>query len=91
MADLPSMPSTIWLSREERRALARERRQPTATTTPTAGRCLYCFDQLTNGSPVCSQDCDEGWWRVVPTTDGELWLPAERAALVDGLEALARV
>jgi hypothetical protein len=81
MADLLSMSSTIWLSREERRALARAGRTPTAIPRPPAGRCLYCFDRLTNGAPVCSEACDTGWWQIVPTTDGELW---------DGLDALAR-
>jgi Fe-S-cluster-containing dehydrogenase component len=70
---MPVLPSTIWLSREERRALVREHRAPTTTPTPTAGRCLYCFDRLTNGSPVCSEACDSGWWALVPTLDGELY------------------
>ena len=116
---MPVLPSTIWLSREERRALVRARGQAPATpTAPTSRCCLYCYGALANGSPVCSDACDEGWWRIVPTRDGELYgaappepeepperhaltpaerqrkrrekIKAERAALVSGLDALAR-
>jgi hypothetical protein len=73
MGAMPVLPSSIWLSREERRALARERRPPTTTPTPTARSCSFCYDQLTNGRAVCSDECDSGWWSVVPTIDGELW------------------
>jgi hypothetical protein len=36
-------------------------------------RCLYCLGPLTNGSAVCCETCDQGWWDVCPTVDGELW------------------
>ena len=38
--------------------------------------CLFCRGRLTNGSAVCSEACDQGWWNVVPTEDGELFIPA---------------
>jgi hypothetical protein len=79
---MPIMPSTIWLSREERRALARQgetsRRRDVLSHAP---HCLFCLGPLANGAPVCGEACDSGWWNVVPTTDGELW---------QGLDALAR-
>jgi hypothetical protein len=36
-------------------------------------RCLFCLCPLPNGSPVCSDECDDGYWNLVPTVDGELW------------------
>jgi hypothetical protein len=66
------------LSRDERRARARGRRQPTAT--PTANRCPFCLGPLANGAAVCSDECDEAYWKLVPTTDGELWEPPAPAA-----------
>jgi hypothetical protein len=65
---MPSQPATV--SREERRALARDRQQPSATPARTARRCLFCLRPLTNGAAVCSDECDEGWWSIVPTVDG---------------------
>jgi hypothetical protein len=38
-----------------------------------ARRCPYCTTRLTNGASVCDATCDDGWWDVVPTVDGELW------------------
>ena len=71
---MPIPPSTIWLSREERRALVRARGQAPATpTAPTSRCCLYCHGALANGSPVCPDTCDEGAWLLVPTIDGEIY------------------
>ena len=70
---MPILPSTIWLSREERRALVRARGQAPATPTAPTSRCLFCFGPLMNGAPVCSDACDEGAWLLVPTLDGELY------------------
>jgi hypothetical protein len=36
-------------------------------------RCLGCLAPLQNGSIVCSEECDDLWWEVVPTVSGELW------------------
>jgi hypothetical protein len=36
-------------------------------------RCLFCLGPLPNGAPVCSEACDEGWWSIVPTKNGELF------------------
>jgi hypothetical protein len=76
IAGMPALPSTIWLSREERRALARDRRQPTTTAATTTRSCLFCLGPLTNGRAVCSDQCDEAFWRVVPTRDGEIYEPS---------------
>ena len=86
---MPVPPSTIWLSREERRALVRARGQAPATPTAPTSRCLFCFGPLMNCAPVCSPACDEGAWLLVPTLDGELYgvvppepeEPPERRAL----------
>jgi hypothetical protein len=84
--------ATIWLSREERRELARGRQHGTQDgggadfqhrgvssdleyhfDTPGGRLCLYCRGPLANGRAVCSDACNQGWWQVVPTIDGELW------------------
>jgi hypothetical protein len=75
MTYVGALPSTIWLSREDRRALARRDRQP-APAQQQRRACLCCYAPLPNGEPVCSEECDELWWRIVPTVDGELFLPA---------------
>ena len=36
--------------------------------------CLYCRGPLTNGLAVCSEECDQNWWNLVPTLDGELFI-----------------
>jgi hypothetical protein len=76
-----SMPwmSQKWLSREERPAVAR-RREASAHlrhTKVTERRCLFCVSPLTNGSAVSSDECDDGWGRIVPTIDGELVQPTQ--------------
>jgi hypothetical protein len=75
--------ATVWLSREERRELARDHfgrghgasdpgRENQArghfdhrhqNGAPGHHRlCAYCRGPLANGSAVCSEECDEGWW-----------------------------
>jgi hypothetical protein len=39
----------------------------------TAKLCLFCLGPLSNGSAVCSDECGNGWFSIVPTTDGSLW------------------
>jgi hypothetical protein len=70
---MPVPPSTIWLSREERRALVRARGQAPAPATPTTRSCLFCYGALANRSAVCSPQCDEGAWLITPTIDGEIF------------------
>jgi hypothetical protein len=61
----------------ERRGEARWRHRHCKKPVPSAGRlCLFCRGPLTNGSAVCSNECDEGWWQICPTIDGELWIGA---------------
>jgi hypothetical protein len=78
---MAQLPASIWLSQEERRALARGRQQKARSNSflPTARGCLYCCGHLTNGRAVCSDECDDGWWAIVPTVDGELWEQREPA------------
>jgi hypothetical protein len=66
------------LALRERRDLARERHPGPAAASCTASSrlCLLRYGPLTNGSAVCSQECDNGWWNVVPTLNGELYVPA---------------
>jgi hypothetical protein len=67
-----------WLSREE---IRRERRKIArgwhnggkSAASEQSRRCLYCRGPLANGAAVCCAACDDGWWSVVPTIDGELW------------------
>jgi hypothetical protein len=33
---------------------------------------------LPNGAPVCSDACDDGWWKIVPTVSGELYFREQR-------------
>jgi hypothetical protein len=66
----------LHLDRDERRARARGNGAPVATAAAT--RCLYCYGLLTNGSAVCGEECDSGWWAIVPTRDGELYEPPLR-------------
>jgi hypothetical protein len=42
---------------------------------PHPGFCLFCLGPPTNGAAVCSAKCDDGWWRICPTIDGDLWEP----------------
>jgi hypothetical protein len=77
----PVMPHEplIWLSREERRAMARGRQDGglspngRSAVSQQSRRCPYCTARLANGAAVCSEVCDQGWWRVVPTISGELY------------------
>jgi hypothetical protein len=75
----------VWLlSREERREIARAHpdRFHHRRRTRSPRRCLYCRSRLANGRAVCSEECDSGWWQVVPTVDGEIYQPtASPAAL----------
>jgi hypothetical protein len=49
--------------------------------------CLFCLGPLPNGREVCSDECDEGWWRICPTIDGELYEAAERdQGIIPGME-----
>jgi hypothetical protein len=73
-------PAEIWLSLEERRFLARVERNRLHRTVPPRTAVTYSAAvQLANGVPVCSQQCDDGWWKVVPTLSGELWVPSGAA------------
>jgi hypothetical protein len=36
-------------------------------------RCRYCVAPLTNGAITCCDECSDGWFRIIPCTDGELW------------------
>jgi hypothetical protein len=67
----------LTLIRAERRAWARGQVRQTNGPIKPFGQgkrlCLYCAARLTNGAPVCSDECDDGWWRITPTVDGELW------------------
>ena len=40
-----------------------------------SAHCLFCLGRLPpNGNrPVCSDQCDDGWWEIVPTLDGTLY------------------
>jgi hypothetical protein len=49
-----------------------------ADTAQKTARCLYCLSPLPNGAPVCSDECDEGWWEIVPTVTGELYFREQR-------------
>jgi hypothetical protein len=72
---MPQQP--VWqMTREERREIAREKHGGMRGTLPEPRierRCLFCRGRLTNGSAVCSDECDAGWWSIVPTISGELW------------------
>jgi hypothetical protein len=37
--------------------------------------CVYCCGPFANGRAVCSDECDAGWWEIVPTLSGDLWQP----------------
>ena len=55
------------------------REEPARAAEPTRQRtCLFCYSPISNGSPVCSEACDEAWWQLVPTLDGELFEPPQR-------------
>lgn len=71
------MPRSIPHSRYERRERARWLELQILPAVPTRS-CLYCLATLANGRAVCCDECDEGWWTVVPTLDGELYDPDAR-------------
>jgi hypothetical protein len=57
----------------ERPHLPRSRLRRTRWPAQRQRRCLGCLLPLTNGAIVCCPECDELWWRVVPTITGDLW------------------
>jgi hypothetical protein len=61
---------TVAERRDAARWRFRDRKKPTEAPKRL---CLYCTAPLSNGRAVCSDECDDGWWRIVPTVDGELW------------------
>jgi hypothetical protein len=37
--------------------------------------CPFCFAPLENGATFCSDECEDGAWKIVPTLDGEVFVP----------------
>jgi hypothetical protein len=65
-----------WLSREQRLKRAGSGKvasEPTGRFTA----CLFRLARSPNGSPVCSDECHESWWRLVPTISGKLYVPRQ--------------
>lgn len=52
--------------------LEHRRQRPPRRRLPKARRCLGCLAALENGALVCSEECDQLAWRIVPTISGEL-------------------
>jgi hypothetical protein len=38
-------------------------------------RCCACLRPVKDGTLVCCPECDELWWKIVPTLSGDLWVP----------------
>ena len=70
-------------ARAGRRA-APARRWPRSAISMSAGCggrwhevCRYCFAPLENGAAFCSDECADGAWQIVPTLDGEVFMPSK--------------
>jgi hypothetical protein len=44
-----------------------------------AQRCTFCLKPLPGAAYlVCSDECDDGWWQIVPTLSGSLYRPHQQ-------------
>jgi hypothetical protein len=58
--------------------LVRQARQP-IVKIPYEKLCRYCCAELRNGHICCDEQCEDGWFRIVPIPDGSLYGERERS------------